>query len=332
MAPGRKHQKQLAWSRLPEAAPALPRPYQAPGSHPGSYGFTLVELLVVIAIISILIALLLPAVQAARAAARRSSCSNNLKQIGLALLNYECQYGSFPSGAHLHQRSTKSGISWRVMLLPFVEQQTLYAEINPQPDGGAANWAGRNFVVDSYLCPSAAAPSPSTLAMHHSNYAGVMGAKVPHPRINLSAENSCGEIYADGVLFPNSRTRLAKITDGTSKTLAVGERLYSFRDWMTGSFWFGNPIAMLCTGAAKNIKYPINADFDVYGYHTGDKSVPENQRTMPLNDLPFASEHTGGAQFTLADGSVHFIQESIDFTILQDLATKDGGEVDRWDP
>ncbi len=329
---GRKHQKELTWPWLPGMPSALPRPYQAPRSHRGPPGFTLVELLVVIAVISILIALLLPAVQAAREAARRSSCSNNLKQIGLALHNYEGQYGSFPSGAHLHQLSTKSGISWRVMLLPFIEQQTLYAEINPQRDGGAENWAGRNFVVDSYLCPSTSPPSSNPLAMHNSNYAGVMGAKVLHPRINVGAEQSCGEVYGDGVLFPNSRTRLAKITDGTSKTLAVGERAYIFRDWMTGSFWFGDPIAMLCTGAAKNIKYPINADHEVYGYHTGDKSVPENQRTMPLNDLPFASEHTGGAQFTMCDGSVHFFQESMDITVLQDLATKRGGEVDRWEP
>ena len=315
---GRKHQKKFAWS-LPLGVPsALPRPYKAPRNHRYSLGFTLVELLVVITVISVLIALLLPAVQAAREAARRCSCSNNLKQIGLALHNYEGQHGSFPSGAHLQRNRTK-GISWRVMLLPFIEQQNLYTEIKPLPNGEAQNWGPRTHVVDTYLCPSAAPPSPNLLALHPSNYAGVMGAKLPHRAFisfNLGANTICGEVYGDGVLFPNSRVRLARITDGTSKTLAVGEQLYISRDWLTG-LTFEKRFPMLCTGATKNMTYKINTDYE---------------RSIPANNLPFASEHAGGAQFTLADGSVHFIQDSIDFTILQDLATRRGGEVDRWNP
>jgi prepilin-type processing-associated H-X9-DG protein len=295
--------------------------------------------LVVIAVISILIALLLPAVQAARAAARRSSCSNNLKQIGLALHNYESQYGSFPSGAHL-QNNRKKGISWRVMLLPFIEQQTLYDEIKPLPNGEAQNWGPRTHVVDTYLCPSAPPPSSSLLALHPSNYAGVMGVRrpdstntaadstytgadrhrrCPHPAfeaLNLAADLFCGEICSNGVLFPNSRVRLAKITDGTSKTFAVGEQLYETRDWLTG-LTFEKQLPMLCTIATKNVVYHLNAEYET---------------SIAKNNLPFASEHTGGAQFTMCDGSVHFFQESMDVTVLQDLATKRGGEVDRWEP
>jgi prepilin-type N-terminal cleavage/methylation domain-containing protein/prepilin-type processing-associated H-X9-DG protein len=302
-------------------------------------GFTLVELLVVIAVIGILLGLLLPAVQAAREAARRTTCANNLKQIGLALHNYESQYKSFPSGSHLNRDEREAGISWRVMVLPFIEQGVLYSEIEPLNTGGARNFSAETQFIDTYHCPSAEAHLSSDVAHFLSNYAGVTGANLIDPRFDLE-DAACGDIFSDGVLYPLSRTRIARITDGTSQTLAVGERLYVVaqeNSWMSGATWKkgsgpNQPFTRICTGAVKNVRYPINADPKQFGYFKGDFSVPPADRKILMNDLYFGSNHPGGAQFTFADGSVHFIEDSIDFTIFQDLATMRGGEVNRWQP
>ncbi len=291
----------------------------------------------VIAIIGILVALLLPAVQAAREAARRSQCKNNLKQIGLGLLNYESQQRVLPPGALLHVQQMKPSISWRVLILPFIEQPALYEQINPLKDGGATNWEPSKRVVDTYLCPSTEQPSANGSVEIPSNYAAVSGAFRGDERIDLE-KNSCGDIYINGIYYPTSRTRLAKIIDGTSHTLAVGERLYVFRHWMDGAARLGprrtlNGSQLVCVGATKNIRFPINAHPNEFGHFKGDNQAPAGaDKSVLLNDLYFASEHRGGAQFAFADGSVQFLNEDLDFTIYQDLATKAGGEINRWEP
>jgi prepilin-type N-terminal cleavage/methylation domain-containing protein len=290
-------------------------------------GFTLVELLVVISIVGVLLGLLLPAIQAAREAARRSGCTNNLKQIGLALQNYHGQNRYFPSGAHLLNREFDPSISWRVMILPFLEEMPLYQDIDPLPTGGARKWDAQTHAVEVYLCPSDRTTALNADGLVESNYAAVSGAYRDSERIDLE-DTSCGDVYTNGIFYPNSRTKIAKVTDGTSHTLAVGDKLYNFYDWMTGALWSGMPTPKrICSDAAKNIRFPVNADPTVFGYYVGDSDAPAAAaRTMLLNDLFFGSKHPGGAPFCLADGSVQFINESIDFTLYQDLATKDGGE------
>ncbi|MGI9457805.1 MAG: DUF1559 domain-containing protein [Aeoliella sp.] len=298
-------------------------------------GFTLVELLVVIAIIGILLGLLLPAVQAAREASRRSQCKNNLKQIGLALQNYHGHFGQFPSGAHLHDTQMQPSISWRVMILPLIDQVAMYEEIKPLANGGASNWEASKRIVDGYICPSTEQPVSNGAFEIPSNYAGVSGAFRGEELVDLET-NSCGDIYTNGIFYPTSRTRIAKITDGTSHTLAVGERLYNFRHWMDGAARLGSSPTLrasrlICVGASKNIRFPINADPNEFGYFRGDNQAPDGaDKSILLNDLYFSSEHPGGAQFVFADGSIQFLKEDMDFTIYQDLATKAGDEIDRW--
>ncbi len=264
-------------------------------------GFTLVELLVVIAIIGILIALLLPAVQAAREASRRTSCRNNLKQLGLALHHYHDTYKSFPMGTNIHRSSSCYGLSWHVYLLPFVEEQDIYAQINPEAgpcgEGGVPNSTG----VPIFRCPS------SELAQGKTNYAGTAGA-----RKLKDQHSSCGDYATDGVLYPLSQTRIKHVVDGTSHTLLVGERIYGVDYWMYGaSFRKVREEEQTCMKAVKNVVYPLNTD----------------QRVDRENDFFFGSEHSGGAQFAYADGHVGFINETINFTVYQDLSTKSGGEV-----
>jgi prepilin-type N-terminal cleavage/methylation domain-containing protein/prepilin-type processing-associated H-X9-DG protein len=285
-------------------------------------GFTLVELLVVVTIIGILLGLLLPAVQAAREAARRNSCANNLKQIGLALQNYHSQKSAFPPGTTLLDREFDPSLSWRVLILPFLEEASLFEQIGPLPDGGAKDWSAQTQIIGIFLCPSAG----SGAGLVRSNYAAVSGAYRGDSRIDLE-DTSCGDIYTNGIFFPNSRTKISKITDGTSHTLAVGDKLYNFYDWMTGALRSGEPPTRICTDASKNVRFPINASHDAFGYYVGDPEVPTGSaRSMLLNDLFFGSKHPGGAQFCLADGSVQFLNVDIDFEVYQDLATKDGGE------
>ena len=280
-----------------------------------------------ITIISILIALLLPAIQAAREAARRSSCSNNLRQLGIALQTYHDVCRRFPPGAHLHTTPNQRSISWRVMILPQLEENVMYQRIDPTPDGGATNWDSEEVAVSPYLCPSA---EPPTTRLKPSQYSGVMGPGRGDYRMNLTG--SCGDVFTDGMFFPGSRTRIAKIEDGTSHTLAVGERVYQviwpWVDGATANSAGGVSATRICTNAMSNIKYPLNAKPDEFGYYVGDFDAPDPAlKKIPLNDLYFASLHTGGAQFCYADGSVHMLSEAIDFTVFGDMSTIAGGEV-----
>jgi len=296
-------------------------------------GFTLVELLVVIAIIGVLVALLLPAVQAAREAARRSACMNNLRQQGVAIQNFHGQQRHFPDGGRLHEVQGQTGVSWRVLILPQLEQNALYATIDPTSNGGAGNFIEpQGQMPGLFQCPSTepAVIGISTLQM--SSYWGVAG--VPREGEGRDLEDIvCGDLHENGVFYPGSKTRIAKITDGTSNTLAIGERTYAFRAWMTGSTWFGDPKVRICSEAVNQIRYPINASHERWGYFKGHNPLPSGgMRTMLLNDLFFGSLHPRGAHFALADGSVHFLSEGIDFTLFEELATIAGGEINRWDP
>lgn len=292
------------------------------------FAFTLVELLVVIAIIGILVGLLLPAVQAAREAARRSQCQNNLKQLGIAIHSYHDRQRCFPPGAYLHMNENTSGISWRVMILNEIEESNLYAETQPLNDGGAASWAGQKIPIDVYLCPSTPRPTGSLKEAH---YDGVSGPGRNAMRVTLE-HAACGDLSFDGVFFPvyksptkgnstgipRSGTSMAKITDGMSNTLAIGERTYKLSDWMTGGLWESDPPKMICDSSAKNVSYRINTLVDSAGKFV---DVDGTTKKLLTNDLIFGSNHNGGAQFCLADGSMKFVSDDIDFTMYQDLCT-----------
>ncbi len=330
-------------------------------------GFTLIELLVVIAIIAVLIGLLLPAVQAAREAARRAQCVNNLKQLGLASHNYHDVAGKFPTNMYLHpimgpsDGTTWNNASWLVLLLPQMEQQPLHNSVNfsmmmgtfigggwkwsPRYSVGDPNSTVRVTVLNSLICPSDDSPNIDTtnpddlsgLRAAGTSYVGNMGdnclgcggeiapaalgqVMLCTARLNLpcrrpelgharltSAQANNGSPAGSGVYWAwGSDVGINMITDGTSNTLMAGEQIRKITTW---NAWVG-----------------ANASI-------GSTAVPLNykQRAPNINDWPylytFRSNHPGGANFCMADGSVKFIKNTINFNIYQALSTRANGEI-----
>ncbi len=286
------------------------------------HGFTLVELLVVIAIVGVLMGLLLPAVQAAREAARRSQCLNKLKQIGLALENYHGVHKEFPAGGLIYEKPSGFSPSWRVLILPYLESGALYDQIDPQPDGGVADDSPKYSLIDAYICPSALQQDDDPKRVKHSHYAAVAGGNTDERM--APTHIFYGDIETSGIFYADSHTRIAEISDGTSNTLAIGERTYIVFDWLLGVKYSGiiPNVKWMGSSAFKNIRYPINAPGTWKLIAPADAPLK-----VLLNDLPFASDHPGGAHFGFADGSVHFLNETIDFTVYQGMSTKAGGEV-----
>ncbi len=307
-------------------------------------GFTLVELLVVIAIIGVLVALLLPAVQAAREAARRSQCTNNLKQIGLAMQNYDSALGSFPPGALVEipevcQRTGDCrGIAMHVLMMPYFEQDALEETFRPfySSDGGWIDWAVDNAgaanplissPVSVYICPSSGRWNEY---LERKDYFGVTGgAFTEFPRAFR------GLVFSDGVMYPNSFTRIGEITDGTSNTLAVGESVHGHpyglgpNNILSGGddsggpvpWWYGVAISQSDPGRQATGRVLLSTVNPV-----------NSQLQVPLegldnNEVPFGSDHAGGAQFVFCDGHVEFIQDAIDINAYQWLSTRAGEEV-----
>jgi len=300
-------------------------------------GFTLVELLVVIAIIGILIALLLPAVQAAREAARRMQCSNNLKQIGLALHNYHDTHKVFPPGAFWQYRAPSAPPvelkgSILLHLLPFLEQQPLYdmfdfkqitVEWQKLPNGAYI----QSTIVPTYVCASDNHPGVlNDRAIH--NYAASMGPT----RVGDNPECSCSldwnqfalarRTNPEDIAGPFTRrgvsTRMADCTDGLSNTIYFGEvrpicSAHNGNGWATSNNGQGLTSTIV----------PIN-----YDSCSRDSGEPDNcKRYCNWNtELGFKSRHPGGAQCLLGDGSVHFLPETIDHWTFQYLGGKDDGQ------
>ena len=260
--------------------------------------FTLVELLVVIAIISILIALLLPAIQMARESARRSQCQNNLKQVGVALHGYHAQREALPPGLMLHALQGRPSASWRALLLPMLEQAPLYDDIGVIEDPADSNYGGvRNrkpgtYDMSFYLCPSASRPEGQ---FKESHYAGVAGSAGAEDSWDLE-DRLCGDVQRDGVLYPGSRVSMADISDGTSHTLAVGERTYIFRDWLVGGDWRGSDseYTQVCMGSTKNIRYPLNASHDHLGYCVMDTQAPAGGNEIDVAQRPGVCQPSSG--------------------------------------
>lgn len=309
---------------------------------PARIGFTLVELLVVIAIIGILVGLLLPAVQAAREAARRMQCSNNLKQIGLALHNYHDGHRSFPkvwyywngnsNGADRQPAGFFSGFGWRVMILPFMEQGNLYNQFDfsqpihstNSPAGAVPNLTLVQTPVQTYLCPSDPTGArtkpgnqylwsnwcfphggcPQNVSVAVTTYKGLTGA---------GYDQVFAQVPYPAAMFDRRRgagMKFSSMSDGTTNTIAVTESSPEFNAWTGWATWH----------VAAHAQQGPNHARRFYG----STVRPANQHGWTAG-LTASSFHVGGVNTVMGDGSVHFLSENINLLTYQQLVDPDDG-------
>lgn len=294
-------------------------------------GFTLIELLVVIAIIAILIALLLPAVQQAREAARRSSCKNNLKQIGLAMHNYHDTHSTYPYGVRhagdnnaVHEREC-----WAQQLLPYIDQAPLYNKYAADSTGGLWNIPTSigAVVISVYMCPSdPSAPGFNYRDLFEGSYTACAGST----RIKMNDTNP-NNVKMNGILYLQSRTRIRDIIDGTSNTIMHSEAVIrgsTGDEWgAAGHYWGGGRWG----GSMFTTLEPPNTS--ISDEHNTCKSTtwpnaPCTAVGSTTEIQNFArSYHVGGVHCLLADGAVRFISSNIDRGTFQALGTRASGEV-----
>ncbi len=325
------------------------------------WGFTLIELLVVIAIIAVLIALLLPAVQTAREAARRIQCTNNLKQIALAMHAYHDQVGTFPSGNMAKDDGTWLGtwFGWHVFILPQLEQKNIYDAINVSfPCGFPQNTTVQLSVINAYICPSdpiggtlrvtpsqddfGTAPSMAAPTCYVSNVgdartgsafdsnsndpatpAGWPGWPLP---ITLGCKGTFRGVFGD---CSNGRAiRIAEITDGASNTLLVGEgspNQNAYLTWSSAEASFSTstiPINWVTSLKDNQVDSDgTKCSIMVYGLN-----APHCYYNIAYI-AGYKSYHPGGANFAIADGSVKFIKQSVSTRVFTALSTRAGGEI-----
>ena len=355
----------------------------------GRRAFTLVELLVVIAIIGTLVGLLLPAVLAAREAARRSTCSNNLKQLGQALHNFADAKQMLPPGGYWAAGSP--GLSWIAGILPYIEEEATYNKLDwdglatgavgPANGTATSQTAIQKFRSTTLICPSSPMPSQfgtalpgggsNTTGMIQPSYAGIMGAKDvvwKSTRSGVSGtgptrdrcggnDSTCWRCFNGAFQLPwdlassqygskgsgknTQGIKLKEITDGLSKVMAIGEQ----SSWgMTAAGAMNDCRSGLRNGWASSGWFTYNTSCGVGSISNiawirdplGTK-ICNNPYTMVSDrdsGMPFRSAHGAGAQFTFCDGSVQWLDESIDFVVYQMLAIRDtnGGQVQKVMP
>jgi prepilin-type N-terminal cleavage/methylation domain-containing protein len=319
-----------------------------------SLGFTLIELLVVIAIIAVLIALLLPAVQQAREAARRTQCKSNLKQIGLALANYESTYRVLPPGyvsgvgaSDPQTGDSGPGWGWLAILLPYLDQANLQQSLKWNlPCWDPTNSSAVKTSLSIYLCPTATNTGP-TVGITDINQNVLSGAIFG--RANYVHNVGWNDIWSapastdytnlatgcNGVMFRNSSVRLGDVTDGLSNTVSAGERT----PYLADAVWAG------VVPGAKHYSYNQFAssgtggpgiNYDNAGSYVGANSGPSIYESPQIIHPPNSpvghtdqmhSQHVGGAHISLGDGSVRFISENVNLGLWQSLCSRSGGEV-----
>lgn len=297
-------------------------------------GFTLVELLVVIAIIGILIGMLLPAVQQVREAARRTSCSNNIRQLVLACHNFEGSFKTFPQGAYSaiddDAGNDDDGWGWGTYILPYIEQNNLYDSLEPRVsetpgvfretfDSTGAIILGGDQIINAFRCPS------SILESHVPSVVngGGISASIADERVGYATSDYKGcsgpvHIGSSNGIFVKRRdgnaVSFAMISDGSSNVIAIGESSYPGRNGTDWPIWAGAP--QRDEPILFKTEFPINAG----------GSNPAQWWNAVDDDLAW-SFHPQGAQFGFADGSVHFLSETIDFETYQNLGGRDDGNV-----
>lgn len=300
-----------------------------------TFGLTIIELLVAISVIGIIVALLVPAVQAARESARRIQCRNNLKQIGLALHNYSEAHATYPiSWGETRWTSDSRNASWPALLLPFIDEANLYADISFGAPLDPTNAEVAATPVRAFLCPSDTTPAirddrmlaqrtPVGIPVAAINYRGVGGSNWSAGEFTRSdaTGRNAGQVdcfrfgngiftggYLESAFFgPSLPTRPADIVDGMSNTLAVGE---SVADWCSHSWWYW------------------------FSWPNGTMAIPLNYCATHdgcyddwPNNFGFHSRHVGGGQFLRADGSVIFISQSVDMKTYRAAGTISSGDI-----
>lgn len=292
--------------------------------------FTLIELLVVIAVIGVLIALLLPAVQSARESARRISCTNNLKQIGIALHMYDHQTGYLPPAGRGH-------LSGFVLALPYLERTDAFKKFDvAAPALSVTPSDARREVISqripTYLCPSMLLPRevPETNILcavesgAPASYALNIGTHNPWP-LNSVFDGAFADPYYTGPEPVSRDSSIAYISgqDGTSQTLMVGELDYGLRDF----------VYLTCIDKLNQVRggttiwgtgYAGYSWASTFGVYNSDHIVIPGTN---YEWATFRSDHPGGCNFVFVDGSVRFVQQSIDAATLDALASRDGGEI-----
>jgi len=305
-------------------------------------GFTLVELLVVIAIIGVLVGLLLPAVQQAREAARRMSCSNNIRQVSMAALNYESSYKVLPPGWNTH------GTFWSAMILPQIEQSSLFSTL-VFAESGVGNWdnpASPNYracqtQIPLFQCPSCPYLAPAAYngierrvpVSYRVNGGSRVSSDDASTRTTVNTQ-SFEERNLDCAMFGCSKIRLRDFVDGLSRTVLFGESRTDptfGKDGQGMDWWaFGGPQVdpCLCDGSSPGTEFTEAAGSMFMQPNTAVLTPAANGYLM---EVAFGSFHVGGTMFGKADGSVIFVSDNTDIKVIRATGSRNGSETFDFD-